>query len=283
MNRHTFLITPFATALWLAVATSPVAAQEVDSAMRSDWAAAAAVAGEFDKAHAIAARISRLRLRDSAYRRIAIVRAGVGTRAIDETLARIGNAGRRKAATVDVAIILARRGDLEGAERLASGLDPVNRDTVLAVTAMMRAEAGDDQAVQETLSAIEFGSRRRAARELVSAGFARSRAPGAARDYALEAKDRRERVFGLIAVARAQAADGDKKNAILTLARAREEMRDGGLARSLESRLMSDTAVILAGVGDFEGARQARDRVANATLRAHLRRYINAVERYWPR
>ena len=117
----------------------------------------------------------------------------------------------------------------------------------------------------------------------MAAGFARPRPAEAARHYALAAESCRERVLRLVAVARAQAADGRAGSAVLTLARARQEMTDGNLVRALESQVMSDTAVILAGIGDFEGARRANERVASAALRSHLRRYIAAAERFWPR
>jgi hypothetical protein len=259
--------------------SSSANAQRIDERVRADRSVAQAMDGNFSDAMRTAGTITRPDIRDFAYHRIALVRFKTDRPGVTQTLARVTNAARRRAVQRDLAIMALRSGDRNAARGFMAGLDPVERDAVAAETAMVLAEAGDMDGARLAANTTALGDRRNFAETLVIAGHSRKAVGARARMQALEAETHNKRLDALLAVARAQALDGKKGEALLTIGRLRMELEKNVTGNILRQEIMADTAIIMMLIGDLAGARQAANS-AGGTLKTFLLRQIDAQLRY---
>ena len=254
-------------------------AQRIDERVRADRSVAQAMEGLFSDAMRTAGTISRPDIRDFAYHRIALVRFKTDPPGVARTLARMTNTARRRAAQRDLAILALRAGDQSAARGYMAGLGPAERDAVAAETAMVLAEAGDMDGARLAANSTALGARRNLAETLVIAGYSRKAVGARARTQALRAETHKKRLDALLAVARAQALDGNLSEALLTIGRLRMELDKNVTGNILRQEIMADTAIIMMLAGDLAGARHAAN-AAGGTVKTFLLRQIDAQLRY---
>ncbi len=257
----------------------------VEETTRRDVAVAAALDARFDDAANTVAEISRLDVRDATYYRIAVIAARKAE--ADQAVAvsarfsdRIANAGVGNDAAMEVAIALARRGNLDVAESMASRLDPQRRDGVRAVIAMVMAEQTKFRDAWLTARRTSDLGRRRDSLITMRGGLGKSLTARAAIGAALGADTQQGRVRSLMAVARGLVARGEPGGALLALSRVPAELQKGFVDSNLVQEATADRAMILISTGDVGGALLAAKAVRSRTLQQFILRQIEETRKF---
>jgi hypothetical protein len=254
---------------------------EVDDAVAADRAAAAAMTGNYRRAEELIGKISRIDLRDAGYFRIAALAARRAKPQLARRLnGKIGNAGVAKDAAMELAIVLARQGRIDDAERDAAALDPARRQQVRAVIAAVLAARGELREAWRTARRTNDVTQRNDNMITLRGGFARGLSLRSAIGVALGAENKNARVRSLVAVAWSLVRQGRAANGLTALSHVYDELRTGISDARLTQQTAADRAMILTAMNDFVGARQAAEEIDAGTLREYLLRHIRETRNF---